>query len=85
MTQHDFYPSPNWMETSDKTILSSSNPSLKLFMEFNEGDIPKSGAVPFETCQGVSGKHFSDSQLFSQHGSEWTLLSKTRFIPRTIA
>lgn len=45
MTQHEFHPSPNWMESNDRTILSSSNPSLKLFVEFNEGGIPRFGAV----------------------------------------
>lgn len=65
MTKKEFYPSPSWMESSDRTILSSSNPSLKLFVEFTEGDIPRFGEVPFETHQGVCGEHFSECQLFS--------------------
>lgn len=31
-----------------------------------------------------SGEHFSEHQLFSQHGSEWVPLSKTRFMASTI-
>lgn len=30
------------------------------------------------------GEHFSEHQLFSQHGSEWVPLSKNRFMARTI-
>lgn len=36
VTPHGFSPSPNWIESSDGVIVSGSNLSLQLLVEFNE-------------------------------------------------